>query len=435
MNHSTRRTFLQASALSAIAATRAWGANDKINVGIVGIGGRGTNHIEYYAKQPDARITALCDVDQAHLERGVALVQKLTGEKPKGYGDMRQLFADKEINAVSLPLPNHWHALATVWACQAGKDVYVEKPACHDLYEGIQMVAAARKYGRMVQVGSQSRSIAHKMRAIQMLQDGAIGKVYMARGLCFKRRKSIGHTPIEPVPAGVDWDKFRGPAPMVPFTKNQFLYNWHWFWETGNGDIGNQGVHEMDIARWGLGVDFPRSVVGSGGKYAYDDDQETPNTIIARFDYGDKELVFEVRGLPTNHEADLSQTESNCIGNLFYGSDGWMAVDAEGYRIYKGQDEGKLAEQAKYEEPSKTDTMPHIANFLAAVRSRKYQDLHADVEIGRISADLCHLANISYRLGGRLLAFNQTTEKFDDSAANQLAHPQYRAPYIIPQLA
>jgi len=299
----------------------------------------------------------------------------------------------------------------------------------------VQMVAAARKYGRMVQVGSQSRSIAHKMRAIQMLQDGVIGKVYMARGLCYKRRKSIGHTPIEPVPAGVDWDKFRGPAPMIPFTKNQFLYNWHWFWATGNGDIGNQGVHEMDIARWGLGVNFPRSAVASGGKYAYDDDQETPNTLIARFDYGDKELVFEVRGLPTNHEADLSQTESNCIGNLFYGSDGWMAVDAEGYRIYKGQNEGKLAEQAKYEEPSKTDTSPHIANFLAAVRSRKYQDLHADVDIGRISADLCHLANISYRLGGRLLNFNQTTEKFDEDAANQLAHPQYRAPYIIPQLA
>ena len=206
---------------------------------------------------------------------------------------------------------------------------------------------------------------------------------------------------------------------MVPFTKNQFLYNWHWFWATGNGDIGNQGVHEMDIARWGLGVDFPRSVVGSGGKYVYDDDQETPNTIIARFDYGDKELVFEVRGLPTNHEADLSRTDSNCIGNLFYGSDGWMAVDAEGYRVYKGQNEGKLAEQAKYEEPAMTDTMPHIANFLAAVRSRKYQDLHADVDVGRISADLCHLANISYRLGGRLLAFDRTTEKFDENAANQ----------------
>ena len=196
-------------------------------------------------------------MDQANLERSQALLQKLTGQKPKGYKDMRDVFADKEVNAVSMPLPNHWHALATIWACQAGKDVYVEKPACHDSYEGRQMVAAARKYGRMVQVGSQSRSAPHKIRAVQLLHDGVIGKVYMAKGLCFKRRKSIGHTPNEPVPPGVDWDKFLGPAPMIPFSKNRFLYNWHWFWDTGNGDIGNQGVHEMDIARWGLGVDLP----------------------------------------------------------------------------------------------------------------------------------------------------------------------------------
>jgi len=284
--NSTRRTFLQASTVSALAATRAWGANDRINVAVIGVGGRGRNHIEEYAKQADARIYGLCDVDQANLERGIALAKKLTGEAPKSFVDMKEVFADPQVHAVSMPLPNHWHALATIWACQAGKDVYIEKPACHDPYEGRQMVAVARKYGRIVQVGSQSRSVAHKMRAIQLLQDGAIGKLYMARGLCFKRRRSIGHTPVEPVPLGVDWDKFRGPAPMVPFTKNQFLYNWHWFWATGNGDIGNQGVHEMDIARWGLGVGLPQSVVASGGKYAYTDDQETPNTLIARFDYG-----------------------------------------------------------------------------------------------------------------------------------------------------
>jgi predicted dehydrogenase len=284
MSESTRRTFLQASGLTALAATRAWGANDRINLAIVGVGGRGRDHIKNYAKLNDAHIYGLCDVDQANLERGVALVQKLTGEKPKTYEDMKDVFADKEVHAVSMPLPNHWHALAAVWAVQAGKDVYVEKPACHDPYEGRQMVAAARKYNRMMQVGSQSRSIAHKKRAIQMLHDGIIGDVYMARGLCFKRRKSIGHTPTGPVPPGVDWDKFLGPAPMIPFSKNRFLYNWHWFWDTGNGDIGNQGVHEMDIARWGLGVDLPTSVVSSGGKYAYDDDQQTPNTVLARFD-------------------------------------------------------------------------------------------------------------------------------------------------------
>jgi predicted dehydrogenase len=434
MGEQTRRTFLQASGLTALAATRAWGANDRINIAVVGVGGRGRDHIKTYAKLSDAHIYALCDVDQANLERGVALAQKLTGEKPKTYEDMKDVFADKEVHAVSMPLPNHWHALAAVWAVQAGKDVYVEKPACHDPYEGRQMVAAARKYNRMMQVGSQSRSIAHKKRAIQMLHDGVIGEVYMARGLCFKRRKSIGHTPNEPVPPGVDWDKFLGPAPMIPFSKNRFLYNWHWFWDTGNGDIGNQGVHEMDIARWGLGVDLPTSVVSSGGKYIYDDDQQTPNTELARFGYGKKELVFEVRGLQTGKEADLSKSESNCIGNLFYGSEGWMALDGEGYRIYKGEPEGKLVQQAKYEEPVMTDTAPHMANFLAAVRSRKYQDLNADVDIGRISADLCHLANISYRRGGRLLTFDPKTEKFADSEANAMAHPAYRKPYIIPQL-
>jgi predicted dehydrogenase len=434
MNQTTRRTFLQASTLSALAATRAWGANDKINVAVVGVGGRGRNHIQYYAKQPDAHIYALCDVDQANLERATALAKKLTGEAPKTFEDMHEVFADPNVHAVSMPLPNHWHALAAVWAVQAGKDVYVEKPACHDPYEGRQMVAAARKYNRIMQVGSQSRSIAHKMRAMQMLHDGVIGEVYMARGLCFKRRKSIGHTPVEPVPPGVDWDKFLGPAPMIPFSKNRFLYNWHWFWTTGNGDIGNQGVHEMDIARWGLGVDFPTSVVASGGKYVYDDDQQTPNTLLARFDYGGKELVFEVRGLPTGHEADLSKTDTNCIGNLFYGRDGWMAVDAEGYRIYKGEPEGKLVQEAKYEEPVKTDTAPHIRNFLEAVRSRKYQDLHADIDVGRISADLCHLANISYRRGGVLLKFDPKAERFQDHEANELAHPPYRKPYIIPAL-
>ena len=434
MSSSTRRVFLQASALSALAATRSSGANDRINIAVIGVGGRGRSHIEEYAKQENARIYGLCDVDQANLERGIALANKLTGESPKGFKNMKDVFADKEVHAVSMPLPNHWHALATVWACQAGKDVYIEKPACHDPYEGRQMVAAARRYGRIVQVGSQSRSLAHKRRAVELLNDGAIGKLYMARGLCYKRRKSIGHTPQEPIPAGVDWDRFLGPAPMIPFFKNRFLYNWHWFWDTGNGDIGNQGVHEMDLARWGLGVDLPKSVVASGGKYAYDDDQQTPNTLTARFDYGDKELIFEVRGLQTGCEADLALDGGNCIGNLFYGDKGWMSLDADGYRVYTG-DPAKLTQQAKYEELQKTATGPHMTNFLKAVRSRKPEDLHADINTGRISADLCHLANISYRLGGRALAFDPATERFADDEANRLAHPEYRAPYVIPQLA
>ncbi len=429
---STRRTFVQASAFSALSATRVWGSNDRIQVAIIGVGGRGQAHIQGYAKQPGAQIHALCDVDQTNLERSQAHVKKLTGKTPRGFEDMRDVFADKEVDVVSMPLPNHWHALAAVWACQAGKDVYVEKPACHDPYEGKQMVAAARKYQRVVQVGSQGRSAPHKIRAIQLLHDGAIGKIYMAKGLCFKRRKSIGHTPNQPVPVGVDWDKFRGPAPMIPFSKNHFLYNWHWFWDTGNGDIGNQGAHEMDIARWGLGVDLPRSVVANGGKYIYDDDQETPNTLLARFDYGDKELIFEIRGLQTGGEGDLTTgSDGNTIGNLFYGDRGWLSLDNSGLKLFKG-DPAKLVQSEK----APSDALDeHLANFLAAVRTRRYQDLNAEIEIGVRSADLCHLANISYRLKGRLVEFDSQTMLFEAGDAKHLAHPSYRAPYIIPHLA
>jgi len=247
MINPTRRSIL--SAALAVPASRLFGANDRVNLVIIGIGGRGTDHIKEYSKLNSCRITGICDVNQAARERGAALVEKLTGSKPKEYPDMRKVFDDKSVDAVSIATPNHWHALATIWGCQAGKDVYVEKPASHEIWEGRKMIEAADKYKRMVQVGSQGRSIPYKIKAMQMLHDGAIGKVYMAKGLCYKRRKSIGHTPDEPVPAGIDWDNFLGPAPMRPFSMNRYKYNWHWFWDTGNGDIGNQGVHEMDLAR------------------------------------------------------------------------------------------------------------------------------------------------------------------------------------------
>jgi len=309
---------------------------------------------------------------------------------------MRQVFDDKEVQAVSMPLPNHWHALATIWAVQSGKDVYIEKPACHNPFEGTQMVAAARKYGRMVQIGSQSRSMEHKMKAMQLLHDGTIGPVYLAKGLCFKRRASIGHKPDTVTPPGVDWDKFLGPAPMRPFNELRFKYNWHWFWDTGNGDIGNQGVHQMDIARWGLGQQgLPLRVSSTGGKYAYTDDQETPNTQIATFDYGGKELMFEVRGILTGPEGNLQIRGNNTIGNLFYGSDGWMAIDDAGFQVYKGEKNEKVMDEKHV---GKSDTGEHMGNFLSAVKSRNSKDLHADVQIGVTSADLCHLSTIAKRM-------------------------------------
>jgi predicted dehydrogenase len=429
-----RRAFLRAAGSAAIAsaASPILGANDTVNIAVIGLGGRGRDHINEYLNVANCRIAALCDVNQAALERAQAIVQKARGYTPTGYSDMRQAFADKSLDAVSMPTPNHWHALGSIWACQAGKHVYVEKPACHNVWEGRKMIEAARKYKRVVQVGSQSRTTKHKIRAIELLKQGVIGDVYLAKGLCYKRRKSIGRKPDGPVPPGLNWDMFLGPAPMRPFNENRFAYNWHWFWDTGNGDIGNQGVHEMDIARWGLGVGLPKSVVATGGKFVYDDDQETPNTELATFDYGKQQIVFEVRGLPTGEDSGIVRDSSgNVIGNVFYGSDGLMSVDMAGFRVFRG-DKGEKIMEEKFAEKKSWDTNPHMTNFIEAVRSGDPKLATADVEIGVTSATLCHLANISYRTG-RKLEFDAAAWQFrNDAEANAMLTRKYRAPYVVP---
>ncbi|MBL8176190.1 MAG: Gfo/Idh/MocA family oxidoreductase [Bryobacterales bacterium] len=408
-------------------------SNDRISLGVVGVRGRGRDHIQFYSKIPGAHIAAVCDIDQSQSERAVALVEKAQGHKPKVFSDMRKMFEDKSIDAVSIANCNHWHALSTIWACQAGKDVYIEKPASHNIWEGRKMVEAARKYNRIVQVGMQSRTTAHKQQAMELLRQGIIGKVYMAKGLCYKRRKSIGSGQSGPVPPGVDYDLWLGPAPMRPFNAVRFHYNWHWFWDTGNGDIGNQGVHELDIARWGLGkTTLPTSVVSTGGKFAYDDDQETPNTQRAVFDYGDCQLAFEVRGLLTHGEGGLEPDGEHTIGNTFFGSDGYMSVDLNGFTVWRGDKREKVKE-VKFQEPARWDTTPHMSNFVAAVRSRRHTDLTADIEVGHLSAALCHMANISYRVG-RKLQFDPSKERFvNDAEANRLVTRQYRAPYVVPE--
>ncbi len=406
------------------------GANDRIRVGIIGLGGRGQSHLNMYGSNPESEIAAVCDVNQAAREQAVATVAKKS-KPPRDYNDMRDMFGDRNIDAVSAALPNHWHALATIWACQAGKDVYIEKPACHNIFEGQKMIEAARKYKRIVQVGSQGRSMPYKVKAIQLLRDGFIGKLYLAKGLCYKRRMSIGHTPDQPVPPGIDWDKFLGPAPMRAFSTNRYKYNWHWFWDTGNGDIGNQGIHEMDIARWGLGKQtLPISVVSTGGKYIYTDDQETPNTQTALFDYGDSQIVFEVRGLLTGSEGGITGGGGgSAIGNLFYGSDGWMAMDGRGFQVYKGEKNEKVID----EKADATEAQGHVANFLRAVRSRKVEELTADVQEGVISASLVHLANASYRTGRKLAVDSRGMRFYGDTEANALLTRVYRAPYIVPE--
>ena len=292
------------------------------------------------------------------------------------------------------------------------------------------MVETARKTKRMVQVGMQSRSDPVKMEAIQMIKDGFLGELYMTKGLCFKRRRSIGHTPPEPTPAGIDWDRFLGPAPMRPFTKNRYKYNWHWFWDTGNGDIGNQGVHQLDISRWALGLDLPKWAFSSGAKYIYDDDQETPNTQMVTLGYDKKiQLLFEVRGLLTGPEGGLPVKPGNTIGNLFFGSEGWMWMDS-GFTVYKG-DKNEQVMVAKSWNGTPT-TVLHMQNLLKACGSRNPGDLHASAEVGATSAALAHLANISYRVGSRKLILAAGGKKFvNDPEADKLLTRQYRKPYVV----
>ncbi len=454
----TRRFFLGAA--TAAAATRVWGANDRVNVVIVGLGGRGTNHLHIYGKLPEANVVGLCDVDQAARERAQAWLTTNTSDKAKEYVDMRDAFADANVEAVSIATPNHWHALAAIWAMKAGKDVYGEKPACYNIHEGQRMIQVARETKRMVQIGSQHRSMPFKIRAMEAVHGGLLGQVYMVKGLCFKRRASIGHADDSPTPPGVNWDLFLGPAPMRPFNRLRFKYNWHWFWDTGNGDIGNQGVHEIGICRWALGdPGFPKSAYAQGGKYAYHDDQETPNTLLASYDYGGREIVFEVRGLLTGSEGypvkrrvgapaagamapprapePTAITPKNAapinvmVGNLIYGTEGWAAMSDEGFLAFKGESNELVMEERPERGPGGDSTALHMQNFLAAVRSRDYKSLHDEIGNAYLSASMCHLANISYRTGHKLNIADGPHFVNDEEANRMQTRPVYRKPYVV----
>jgi len=446
MEDLNRRKFLaQAAGAAALTAAPAFlkaqgSPNSRIRVAVVGLNGQGNSHVSQILglQKDNIELAALCDIDENVLAKRLAAGQPLdrAGVKPKAYTDIRKLLEDKEIDAVSMATPNHWHALGTVWACQAGKDVYIEKPACHELWEGRKMVEAARKYNRIVQVGTQSRSSVALREGVQSLRDGVIGDVYMARGLCFKWRNTIGKKADEPVPKGVDYNIWLGPAPQRPFNPNRFHYNWHWNWEYGNGDIGNQGIHEMDKARWGLGVKLPVKISAMGGHYMFDDDQQTPNTLIATLEFDEngtkKLLVFEVRHWMTNHEAgiggDIANTKpSDTIGNIYYGPKGYMAFDVySSYRTYLGREQTPG--------PTNRGSGSHHANFFAAMRSRNIADLNADVLEGHYSAACVHLANISYRVG-RVIHFDPKTETIiGDAEASQLLKREYRKPFEIPDM-
>jgi predicted dehydrogenase len=450
----TRRFFL--GALTAASAVRVWGANDKVNVGIVGLGGRGTTHLNNYTGLSQAQVVALCDVNQAAREKAQATLTKKSLEKAREFQDMREMFADQKVEAVSIATPNHWHVLSAVWAMKAGKDVYGEKPACYNIYEGMRVIQVQRETKRIMQVGSQHRSWPFKVKAIAALQQGLVGKLYMTKALCYKLRPSIGHTPDTPTPPGINWDLFLGPAPMRPFNEKRFAYFWHWFWDTGNGDIGNQGVHETGLARWALGDPvWPTTATAFGGKFGIDDDTETPNTLTAGFSYGERQLVIEVRGRTTNGEGvrqarvvtagplapptpaptqvgPVNNPLNVGVGVLFYGSEGWAAMSDQGFQAYKG-DSSELIMEERPAPGAGDPTSLHMQNFLECVRSRREQDLHDPIANSVPSADLCHLANISYRVGRVLKIEPGPVPKFtgDAEATKMVTRPVYRKPYEV----
>lgn len=485
MKQITRRVFVRSAFLTAVSASflpgcatsrvrgRVVGPNEEIRVAVVGFRGRGADHIRSIMtlreKGEKVRLVALCDADRNILEAGVKSMRD-KGVMVQGYMDMRDVFASAEVDAVTFATPNHWHALGTVWAVQAGKDVYVEKPVSHNVWEGRKAVDAARKYGRIVQAGTQSRSSRAITEAVAWVRAGNLGKIKVSRGLCYKRRRSIGKVDgPQPIPEGIDYNLWCGPAPMEPLMRKNLHYDWHWVWQTGNGDIGNQGIHQMDIARWFLGEPAlaPR-VVSVGGRLGYIDDGETPNTQIAFFDYPTAPLIFEVRGLPERSGSErMDKFMGASIGNVIHCEGGYIVIADDNVVAY---------DNSNNEIKRWHGNDDHFANFLKAVRSRKHTDLNADILEGHISSALCHMANISYRLGrkaspadiraaikserdaedtfqrmlehlkandvdvtatpltlGPVLKMNPRSETFPgNAAANKLVTRNYRPPFVVP---
>ncbi|MBA2355013.1 MAG: Gfo/Idh/MocA family oxidoreductase [Acidobacteria bacterium] len=438
-----------------MAGARVQGANDRMVLASIGIRGQGNSLKRGFAKLKNVEIKTIADVDlnlEAERVNDKALADVPTF-KPTFVQDFRRVLDDKDINGVIIATPNHWHALMTIWALQAGKHVYVEKPAAFTVWEGRQMIEAQKKYGKLVQVGTMNRSRPAVRQAIKFLQDGGIGKVYMARGLCFKPRPSIGKYPDGPVGAGetyklnvearpepawnaaylskVDYDLWLGPAPKREFNRNRFHYNWHWHWDYGNGDTGNQGPHQFDIARWGLGkMEHPVKVSSVGGYYGPESSQETPDVQSALYEYADGAILeFATRGEASNEEGTQK------IGNLFYGTEGWLWLDGDGrkWQSYKGRKDEKGPGSNAPPEAGGSDPLvltsiesPHYQNFVDAVRANDPKVLTCDVLEGHLSSTLPHLANISYRVG-RGLQFDGKSETFvNDREADKQLTREYR---------
>jgi predicted dehydrogenase len=425
MSGLNRRTFLGAAGVLTVAGRFAEAApSERVRIAVIGVRGRGADLAGTFARNAGFEVAALCDIDDAAFAKASKNVDKATGKTPRTEKDFRRLLDDKSIDAIAVATPDHWHALLTVMGCQAGKDVYCEKPASHNVVEGRRMVEAARKYDRVVQIGTQRRSMPFVKDAIEHVRSGKIGKVGMARAWIHQQRKPIGHGQPGPVPAGVDYAMWQGPAPDRPFYPNRFHYNWHWFWNWGTGEVGNNGIHGLDVARWGLGVDAPLRVASGGGKYVFDDDQEVPDTQIVTWEFPESCIVWEHR-MWSNHG-----TEGNGFGIAFYGDKGTVVIDASGWAVDPDK-KGKDKSDAKVAfTKGDSSQAPHAQNFLDCIKSRARPN--ADVEIGHLSTRLCHLGNIAYRTG-RKLTFSAETESFpNDPEANKLLSREYSSRFEMP---
>jgi predicted dehydrogenase len=433
MARKNRRQFLEDSMFAAAAAAMATGsgrllaeeepqsksANERLNVAVVGVKGRGGSHIGAWAGRKDTVIRYVVDVDRQYGEQRVGEIEKRQGVRPVFVEDLRVALDDNSVDFVSIATPNHQHALQAIWAMQAGKDVYVEKPVSHNVSEGRRAVEAARKYKRICQTGTQCRSNPGMIELIRQIHDGKIGEVKVGRGLCYKPRGSIGAKGDYKVPESVNYDLWCGPAQQLPLTRKSLHYDWHWVWEYGNGDLGNQGIHQMDVARWGMGVKtLCNAVCSYGGRLGYEDAGETANTQVVVHDYGPQTLVFEVRGLKT------SDYRGAKVGVIFEGTEGYAVSPSYNGGVIFDKDGNKVTEFKE------GDDKHHFANFLKAIRSRAIADLNADIEEGHLSSALCHLGNISYRMGSQMsadeldkqLATFKTTDDAKETLSRTLAH-------------
>lgn len=397
------------------------GPNDEIRTAILGIRNQGKHHIGYHQATPNVRIATLCDPDENLFAERTAMV---AGGNPQTETDLRRVLDDKNIDCVCIAMPNYWHALATVWACQAGKDVYVEKPATSCVAEGRVMIEAGKKYNRIVQTGTHMRAHTGRQEAIKLLRDGLLGDLYMVRTFIFNPRNGIGRQANAPVPKGVDYNLWMGPTADQPFNPNRFHYNWHWFWETGNGEIGNNGPHMADLVIQGLDRQemLPVKVASQGGRYVWNDQGETPNMQTTTYTYADGLVVtMDIRNLPSNKEADGNEA------TIFYGPKGHMVITSHGYRTVIDKKPGPKGDGGGAHREL-------VHNFYDAVRSRNKSDLLAPIEYGHTGAALCHLGNISYRLGRSIEVDPKTETCPGDEAADAFLTRNYRAPFSLPKI-